>query len=65
MLNLLENTDQCNSNYVLHSLLHINKLILRIKKRVGEMVYNDRAVTETHVQEVVLVCEVGGAMGGA
>lgn len=29
------------------------------------MVYNDRAVAETHVQEVVLVCEVGGAMGGA
>ena len=34
MLNLLENTDQCNSNYVLHSLLHINKLILRIKKEL-------------------------------
>ena len=37
MLNLLENTDQCNSNCALHSLLHINKLILRIKKRVDKI----------------------------
>ena len=36
-----------------------------MKARVDEIVYNDRAVAETHVQEVVLVCEVGGVMGGA